>query len=381
MLQLFQIQLLNKEGISQMKVVRVSAVPLLALGVVLLGAALTFAVTYSQIAFIPIPLAGTPLTKPLTSFDISWVDHPTRTYYLADRSNASVDVFSSEDNSFITAYGGFVGFVGSNDHSGPNGVLVAHPEHELWVADGDSTVKVIDLKTGQRLPPINTHGVFRADEMAFSQKDHVVLAANGDDDPPFVSLIDVKSKQVVATIVFSAANGVDAQDGIEQPLFDPVTHRFYVATPVIGPNPLNGGIVVINPDTRSIEKVFPVFNCKPHGLALGPHQHILLGCNVPSNTKVMDARDGSIIATITQVGGSDEVWFNPGDNRYYLAANRMIGGAVLGVIDAETNTWITNVKTGDNAHSVAVDKINNHIFVPFGAPGPTGVRVYAATGP
>ncbi len=368
-----------------MKAVRLSAVPLLALGVVLLGAAVTLAVTYSQIAFIPIPLAGTPLTKPLQSFDISWVDHPTRTYYLADRSNATVDVFSSVDNSFITAIGGFVGFVGSNDHSGPNGVFVAHPEHELWVADGDSTVKVFDLKTGAMFDPISTGGAFRADEMAFDQKDHVVLVANGDDDPPFVSFIDVKTHELGTQIAFDQlpfkGQLLPATDGIEQPLFDPVTRRFYVATPQIGPDPLDGGLVVINPDTQSIERVFPVRNCKPHGLALGPHQHILLGCNVAANSIVMDARDGSIVATITQVGGSDQVWFNPGDGRYYLAANRMAGGAVLGVIDAETNTWITNIRTGDNAHSVAVDRINNHIFLPFGSPGPTGVRVYAATGP
>jgi DNA-binding beta-propeller fold protein YncE len=369
-----------------MKAVRLSAVPLLALGVVLLGAAVTLAVTYSQIAFIPIPLAGTPLTKPLKAFDISWVDHSTRTYYLADRSNASVDVFSSEDNSFITAFGGFVGFTGNNDTSGPDGVLVAHPEHELWAGDGDSTVKVFNLKTGEMFPPIDTGGAFRVDEMAFSQKDHVVLVANDADDPPFVSFIGVKGHDLQTQIVFDQlpfkGQLLPATDGIEQPLFDPVTRRFYVATPQIGPDPLDGGIVVINPKTQSIEGVFPVRKCKPHGLALGPHQHLLLGCNVPSNSIVMDARDGSIVATITQVGGSDEVWFNPGDKRYYLAANKMTGGAVLGVIDAETNTWITNIKTGDNAHSVAVDPINNHVFLPFGGvPPQSGIRVYAETGP
>jgi len=70
---------------------------------------------------------------------------------------------------------------------------------------------------------------------------------------------------------------------------------------------------------------------------------------------------------ITNVGGVDETWYNPGDNRYYLAARDMPTGAVLGVIDAGTNQWLVNVATGSNSHSVAVDPSNNHVFVPMQA--------------
>ena len=42
-----------------------------------------------------------------------------------------------------------------------------------------------------------------------------------------------------------------------------------------------------------------------------------------------DARSGAILKVITQVGGSDEVWFNPGDKRFYVAARSMPGGPVL----------------------------------------------------
>jgi len=83
---------------------------------------------------------------------------------------------------------------------------------------------------------------------------------------------------------------------------------------------------------------------------------------------------------IAQVGGWDEVWYNPGDHRYYLGARGMAGGAVLGVIDAKTNLWIANVPTAKNAHSVAANPANNRIFVPL-TPNPacpTGcVGVYA----
>jgi len=69
------------------------------------------------------------------------------------------------------------------------------------------------------------------------------------------------------------------------------------------------------------------------------------------------------------VGGVDEIWYNPGDNRYYLAARDMPTGPVLGVIDAATNTWLVNVTTNANSHSVSADPSNNHVFVPLQAGG------------
>src|SRR2546430_2728450 len=53
----------------------------------------------------------------------------------------------------------------------------------------------------------------------------------------------------------------------------------------------------------------------------------------------MDARSGDIVATIAQVSGADEVWYNPGDKHYYVAARNNPTGPVLGVIDARTDSW------------------------------------------
>jgi hypothetical protein len=82
---------------------------------------------------------------------------------------------------------------------------------------------------------------------------------------------------------------------------------------------------------------------------------------------VIDGTSGKILATITNVGGVDEVWYNSGDNRYYLAARDMPTGPVMGVIDAKTNEWLVNVVTNSNSHSIAVDSTNNHVFVPLQA--------------
>src|SRR6266436_1693597 len=47
----------------------------------------------------------------LYSFDISWIDQASRTYYLADRSNFAVDVVDTTSNRLITQLTGeFAGF-------------------------------------------------------------------------------------------------------------------------------------------------------------------------------------------------------------------------------------------------------------------------------
>jgi len=120
-----------------------------------------------------------------------------------------------------------------------------------------------------------------------------------------------------------------------------------------------------------VKNSFPILNCMPTAIAQGPGNNFLVGCAdhdgtaFPPNEYVIDGTAGTIITEITNVGGVDEIWYNPGDNRYYLAARDMPTGPVMGVIDAKTNQWLVNVTTNSNSHSIAVDPSNNHAFVPL----------------
>jgi hypothetical protein len=120
---------------------------------------------------------------------------------------------------------------------------------------------------------------------------------------------------------------------------------------------------------------YPIYNCMPTGLNLGPGTDVLVGCAdhdgrafAPS-TVIINGSTGQVLTTINNVGFVDETWYNPGDNNYYLAARDMPSGPVLGVINAGTRQWLQNVPTNGNAHSVAADPINNHIFVPLPSGG------------
>ncbi len=348
-----------------------------------------------------------PTNLHAASFDIGWTDRGK--YYLADRGPTAtaygdcggrVDVIDADDNlDFIC---GFVGNIGSGV-SGPNGILVlhAHGQNELWAGDGDGTVKVVDLDTRAMdtidvgaCPPFPC-GVKRADELAYDSKHHIIVVANDADAIPFLTFISQGTPhRVLGKLPFDgSASAPVATDGLEQPVFDKSTKKFYQAVPETPENP-GGEIDVIDPVRMEVTNRFPLKDCVPHGLTVGPSNdngghNLLVGCNMRTTTSavsiVMDDTNGDIVATITQVGGSDEVWFNKGDNRYYLAANNcpvtLCGGPVLGVIDAETNERIENVPTATGAHSVAVNPRNNHVFVPRGpvsGPGSDdpGVAVY-----
>jgi hypothetical protein len=360
--------------------------------------------------------------NPIRSFDISWVNPHRAEYYLADRSNKGIDIIDTHSLMFKRTIGGFVGIVLNgagtavdNNHSGPDGVT----SHGRWLyaGDGDSTLKVIDLnapKGSEIKATIPTGGTTRVDEMALTADGELLLAANNAEDPPFATLFSANGdRSFNSTAILRRITGdptiIPAGAGLsmEQPAWDPTTKRFYVSVPIIANNPPNcnfgqnpgaitcdGGLAVIDPtDGSTVVGAFnpatntgivPLHACGPNGASVGPHDNLVLGCtpaNNPANvtTTVINATTKNFV-NVGNITGSDEVWFNAGDGRYYTGSNRncKVNGApcpaapqqaaVLGVIDAETNFLIETVPQGSGSHSVAADSKRNLIFVPQVAP-------------
>lgn len=350
---------------------------------------------------------------PLRSYDISWVNPERAEYYLADRSNAAIDVIDTRTQTFkrFVGKGLFVGVklnaagtAVNNDISGPDGVVT----HGRWLyaGDGDSTLKVFDLNAPDASSLKETKDTHRAsdgpdrtrvDEMALTTNGELLLAVNNASTPPFATLFtangDSSSSSVheigritIDPAVFPAAD----VGGIEQPAWDPKTKRFYVSVPVLG---ADGGLMVIDPakvhgdmqlgafDAATNTGVLRLSDCGPNGATVGPHDNLLLGCtpaNNPTNdsTLVINATTKHF-THINGIVGSDEVWFNKGDGRYYTGSNRncktsppcptaATQKAVLGVIDA-TSVLIETIPQSSGSHSVAADSERNLIFVPQSA--------------
>jgi hypothetical protein len=354
--------------------------------------------------------------NPLRSFDISFVNEKRREFYFADRANAAIEVIDIDTLTWKRALGGFVGIRPplpapiNNNISGPDGVA----SHGRWVygGDGDSTVKVFDLDAPPSMAlkqSVPTGGTTRVDEMALTSNGKLLLAANNAEDPPFATLFEANGNGAKSHVSIISRISVDptiippgAGLSLEQPSWDPGTKRFYNSIPVIANNPpgcvftgliatitCDGGLLVIdpkavtgpstvlgayNPATKT--GVIALHGCSPNGSTVGPDNNILLGCtpqNNPNDKTTLVINAVSLVQTqIVNITGSDEVWYNSGDNRYYtgssrdcgLAAGCPHGGAVLGVIDAATNLLIEKVPQSSNSHSVAADAKHNFIFVP-----------------
>src|SRR5215470_13607260 len=228
---------------------------------------------------------------------------------------------------------------------------------------------------------ISTIGFNRADELDYVAKDGILPIAHDAEPTPFFTFISTINHTIISQLPYP-----NTTNGLEQAVWSPTTGHFYAAIPQSQANP-GGEIAELDPTTTPpafVRALALPANCIPHGLALGPHPNAIVGCSTPAAANPTLPAGTQIISvilnittgtttTITQVGGSDEVWYNPGDNRYYLAANTwtttgLTGGRLtpgLGIIDAGSNTFVANVPTAIGAHSVAVDPSTNSIFVPF----------------
>ena len=322
----------------------------------------------------------------LVGFDISWVDSASGQYYLADRGNAaatppvapSIDVIDTKRNEFLYKI---------PLHSAPNGVLtIRRPGDDdeadqggvLVVGTLDSHALFIDLAHPFATPiSVSTGGNHRADELAYDPVDHVILIANDQDTPaPYITFISSVSHAVLGKIVYDGTSGnPKSTGGIEQPVWDGVHKRFYIAIPSTQANP-NGEVDEINPKTMEITAVFPT-TCGPAGLALIPGQRLMTSCG-----DVLKLPKGTVVQTVTGVGG-DEIWYNPGDQRVYFGGgtNRISVSVVSGLPLFDLITTLTvgvpavvsPPAPAHTTHSVAADSELNRIFVPVSH---EGVKVY-----
>jgi hypothetical protein len=255
------------------------------------------------------------------NFDIGYVDSNAGRYYIADRSNAAIDIFDTRTKTFIGRVTGFVGIKHdasgrvTNNVSGPNGLAFDAEKKQLWVGDGDSTVKVIDVAANPAriVATINTGGQKRADELTVDPKDGLVLIGNNGDKPTFVSFISTKpSHEVVAKIEMP-----EATDGIDQPTYVPETGLLYASVPIWKDEKNHGGLAVFDPKTLKFVKLIPIDDCMPAGTAHGPGTKMIVGCSAGSQartpgmapaTVIIDLATEKIVKVIHEIGGADEVW-------------------------------------------------------------------------
>jgi hypothetical protein len=184
---------------------------------------------------------------------------------------------------------------------------------------------------------------------------------------PFITFISTVTHGILGKIIYDGAPGDGpAATGIEQPVWDGLTGKFYLTIPGTKTRP-NGEIDEINPTTRVITRSFAT-TCSPAGLALIPGQRLITSCG-----DVVDISSFTLVTTVTGIGPADEIWYNAGDERVYFGG--IFGTPVVNGVATPTAPFYSVIATlpwtghftpapAQFSHSVAADSVYNHSFVP-----------------
>jgi hypothetical protein len=366
------------------------------------------------------------------SFDISAVDTVKGRYYFTDRNNKSVDVFDIKTNTFIKQItGGFAGCDtgptcagANNDKSGPDGLNVIPGTTLIYVGDVNS-VKIIDTQTDTVVKTIAIGGAsgLRADEGCYDPDHKLFMINSPGERPPFATFIDTTTQKIIATVLWTdpgTGPTGPASAGLEACVYDHASASFLNNNDGSTANP-HGEVDVIPaafvlagtpaaPVTLTLPvptagngfKIFPLGNCDPTGLDLGPGTDMGVMCRQGTTGtlltfQILDRTSGAVRATLN-AGGGDQIAYDAATNSYYLAASRFtasglaaVNGAcsaaspctpLLIVVDAASRQIVSRAVTGNNAHSVGVDPVNHQAYLPYSsAAAPAGCSTCAASFP
>src|SRR5580704_4963549 len=223
-----------------------------------------------------IRVPGTSDANPFVNFDQARVDIKSQLLFVSSRSSKAVAILDAlTDRKVGETPAVFAGVGVDTAHSGPDGNVVAG--RYLFAGDYPSLVRVFDLSVSRSSPPevaaINTGGPFRADEMDYDPIDQVVVVANGDSTPAFVSFISARTLKILKQVTFDGTNGTPdtSQGGIGSVLYNARTHRFFISIPEVGSDLAAGAVAVMDPVTAKVTQVFSgLNNCMPSGMLQGP---------------------------------------------------------------------------------------------------------------
>jgi len=340
---------------------------------------------YQQTLAIP----GATAAHPFTGYDLATFDATTQLYYLTDRSNNGIDVFSAATNQFVRQIGTglFAGTQGgNNDIAGPNGISLSNVAggRLLIAGNGPSNLIAFTLDstglnvvgapriistavTGTPVPPNRVDGV------AYAPTVNTILAANNASNPGFVTLINNANGAVIRSILLNGTAGYPdvGGNGVEATIFNTSRGTFFVAVPALNAAGTGaGGVIELDAATGALLHTYD-FNamglagvCSPTGLVQGGGASMLVACSdaTAGHSVILNPAGNGSLMLVNGISGGDQTAYDPATNMYFEAARFQIGGPVLGIIDAQSLALQT-LAIGNNDHSVAVDPISGEVFV------------------
>jgi DNA-binding beta-propeller fold protein YncE len=254
-----------------------------------------------------------------------------------------IDLRTGKDIHTITGFGG-----------DPRKTIYLPQTNEIWVDDGDATVKAFSGETYELVKniPLSGHD---------GDKDSRRVPDNGVYDPATglfylgdradglkkegikgsIEIVDTKNGKFLGSIDVDGLNPAGLA-------LDPKSSKLYVVTGD------TSNVIVIDRDQRKVLATWPITGGpEPHAVAFdGAHHRLLIGSRVkrshiykPGKLVVMDSDTGKVIDAIDTEGGVDEVEYDaPSGRVYYTGTTGFV--EVFKQIDADHYERLGRVPTG-----------------------------------
>ncbi len=350
--------------------------------------------TYQFSGTIPIPITQYNTTGNFIGYDLATFDATNQLYYLTDRSNNGIDVFSARTNSFVTQIGSgsFTGNTPAAANAGPNGISINTlsdgsrlllagngPSNFLafnLAADGTTVNSVRTISTAVAGTPAAAN---RVDGVAYAPTANTILAANNASNPGFITLINNANGAVINSLLLNGTNGTPnvGGNGVEATVFNTARGTFFIAVPALTAAAMDsGGVIEVSATTGNILNTYD-FNalglgangsCNPTGLAQGIGATVVIACsNGGTQSLVLDPAGTGTLRVVAGVSGADQLAYDPTRGTAFETARFQPGGPVLGIIDAANASFVQSLPITYNSHSVAVDPVSGEVFVAFDA--------------
>lgn len=305
-------------------------------------------------------------------YDVGW--SADGRYYLSNDSQGQINVVTIHQHGHDTlamslGRKDFMGPMGCDagnySQEGPEGIEVFHDQ--LWASDGNSSLRVFDIKTGRLLSTIGTQGKFRADEMSINPALGLVAVTNPDETfarpagTPYLTFISTHSYRVVAQLPFPFAQA--GQSGLQAPLWIG-GNELLVDVPA--PQGNNGGEldrVAVDSDGYGHYQAhllhrYALTNCSPSGLALDSSTGLAaVGC-AGERQIIWNVRTNRVVASVALPGvdivaASEHFFFYPSYLKQILT------------ITNEQGKVVQIFKTSAQSHTVTADPESGQVFVPL----------------
>ncbi|MCU1239459.1 MAG: hypothetical protein JWO71_185 [Candidatus Acidoferrum typicum] len=300
-----------------------------------------------------------PLPSVEGYFDHMAVDMKGQRLFVPGEHQRTIEVIDLRSGKDIHTISGFGG--------DPRKTIYLPQTNEIWVDDGDATVKAFSGETYQlvRNIPLSGHDL---------DKDSRRVPDNGVYDPTTglfylgdradglkkegikgsIEIVDTKNGKYVGSIEVDGLNPAGLA-------LDPKSSKLYVVTGD------TSNVIVIDRDQRKVIATWPITGGpEPHAVAFdGAHHRLLIGSRVkrshiykPGKLVVMDSDTGKVIDAIDTEGGVDEVEYEPTSGRvYYTGTTGFV--EVFKQLDADHYERLGRVPTGPIAKtSLLVPEMN-----------------------